>query len=76
VYPPPPVFYPGWPTIPPVIVPPVIIPPVEPPCEEGVDEECTPEEPPVDAPEPGLFYLLLMGGLAAWLYRRKTQHTA
>jgi len=56
-------------------VPPVIIPPVEPPCDED-EEDCEPEEPPVDAPEPGLFYLLLMGGLAAWIYRRKAQHTA
>ncbi len=76
-YPPgPPVFFPGWPNIPPVIVPPVIIiPPVEPPCDEE-DEDCEPEEPPVDAPEPGIFYLFILGGVAWWAYRKKHQHAS
>ena len=57
--------------MPPVIVPPVIIPPVLPPCEEGVDEECTPEEPPVDAPEPGLLLLLMLGVVTYGAFQRK-----
>ena len=69
----PPPYFPGWPSIPPVIVPPVVvIPPTEPPCDEENpdDEECPPEEPPVDAPEPGLPLILLAGG-AVYLAQRK-----
>lgn len=75
----PPVFFPDWPRLPPILVPPVLIPPVEPPCDEDNpdDEDCPeePEEPPVDAPEPALPLLLILGGAVWWAVRRKGQPT-
>ena len=71
-------YDPHWPYFPPVLVPPVYIPPVEPPCDEDNpdDEECPPEEPPVSAPEPGLLFLLMLGGGVYWTARRKRAYTA
>ena len=67
-------YTPRWPYFPPVIVPPVYIPPVEPPCDEDNpdDKDCDePEEPPVDAPEPGLLLILMLGGGLYWLRRNR-----
>ena len=75
----PPLYDVHWPDFPPVIVPPVYIPPVEPPCDEDNpdDDECEePEKPPVDAPEPGLLFLLALGGGICWTTRRKAPPAA
>ncbi len=75
----PPVFFPDWPRLPPILVPPVLIPPVEPPCNEDNpdDEDCDEEEkPPVDAPEPALPLLLILGSAVWWVSRRKNQPAA
>ena len=72
-------FFPDWPRLPPILVPPVLIPPVEPPCDEDNpdDEDCDEEEkPPVDAPEPALPLLLILGSAVWWVSRRKNQPAA
>jgi hypothetical protein len=79
----PPLYDPHWPDFPPVIVPPVYIPPgEEPPCDEDNpdDDECDepeePEEPPVDAPEPGTAFILGLAGLVYWRFRPAGRRSA
>ncbi len=56
-------------TPPPIInPPPVVIPPGEPPCDPHVEVCDDPEDPPTDAPEPGLLVILLAAILAFWRF--------
>lgn len=57
---------------PPVIIPPVVIPPVNPPCDPHADPHCPGgKEPPVEASEPGVLILLMIGGLIVWFALRR-----